>query len=333
MGRHTARDLSTGLPAFAGMAFIATLFISSSALAGPWNRDPGHFYINLNYSRIVAGAYFDRALQPNQVSGRTLTPGGRYLQHGMGLYGEVGIVKRWLMGLLEWNVLRYSSIDPASDDPTPRPSGSTLGVGDLRIGVQSGLLERGAHLAASLVLGIPVGDPRPVANNEGISHSGRGLPLGSGDVNLQLSIALGEGFSFWVIQGFAIFSMGMRLRDLGRRCGSDCPDATEPPPEPIAHELLGGGELGFKIAKRHIDRLTLIFRMSGQLSLASEASLSNVRAPYSGLGNGVSFLAYGGVADIVIYKGLHAGLQVDSAIAARYVPAGINIKPYVSYEW
>jgi hypothetical protein len=132
-------------------------------------------------------------------------------------------------------------------------------------------------------------------------------------------------------QGFGVISTAFRFRDIARRCGPDCPQTAEQ--EKIAHEFLAGGEIGFRIAKPIINRLTLIFRLSGQHSLASEESLQTIQAPYTGLGNGVSYFAYGGVADITIFRGLHAGIQVDSAFLARFVPAGSNIKPYVSYEW
>lgn len=316
-------------PAWVSLGVVYCLS-TSAAWAGPWNRDPGHFYVNLNYSRIAAGSYFDQARLPEDRPGKALTPGGSYTQHVVGLYSEVGIVKRWLMGIVEFQAFRHHSLVQMEMMPG-QPSGTTYGAGDLRVGVQTGLVEKKVHLAATFLLGVGVGDPHPVASDEGAPHSGRALRLGSGDINAQIGLALGEGFQFSVIQGFGVISTAFRFRDIVRRCGADCPQTEER--EQIAHEFLAGGELGFRIAKPIINRLTLIFRLSGQHSLAGEKSLQTIQAPYTGLGNGVSYFAYGGVADITIFRGLHAGIQVDSAFLARFVPAGSNIKPYVSYEW
>ena len=68
------------------VALLVTL--PSLAQAGPWTRDRGHFYLSSSYSRIAASSFYGPDFKTVPIL--------PYEQHLVSLYGEVGLVTRWL---------------------------------------------------------------------------------------------------------------------------------------------------------------------------------------------------------------------------------------------
>src|SRR5207237_547795 len=68
------------------------------AWAGAWTRDAGHGYVATGWSRILATSVF-------AGDGRT-RPILRYEQNAWNLYGELGLVSRWLTTTVESTLVR-----------------------------------------------------------------------------------------------------------------------------------------------------------------------------------------------------------------------------------
>ena len=92
----------------------------------------------------------------------------------------------------------------------------------------------------------------------------------------------------------------------------------------FADDFTYKGELGTKFPWKFIERFWFIVRVAGIESFASSIQAANTCA--TGLGNGVTYTAYGFELAGRIYKGLGANIGIDEATRARCVAAGANFK-------
>ncbi|HJZ87038.1 MAG TPA: hypothetical protein VKN99_17820 [Polyangia bacterium] len=271
------------------------------AAASPWTRDAGGLYLNLSYARIAASSYFG----PN---GGKPAIGADYTQQTLGLYAEIGLQERWLTALCDWQLVRSASL---SDGP------SAAGVGDLRLGAASGLLVAPFRLTATLLLGLPVGDPAPGVGGD--------LATGGGDLTLEAHLAAGHSLVLGPVGLYGILDAGFRKRGLASR------DGTMPTPATTryADELLYLAELGAQIRKPGFDRVWLAVRSNGLDSLAADRDIVD---GYSGLRPGTRYTGLGIALDARVVATWHVGGEVDSALDARLVPAGAALKLYLAFE-
>jgi hypothetical protein len=281
---------------------LALLVAPSLAHAGAWTRDAGHFYINTSYSRIAASSVFDANFDVVHTK--------PYEQHVWGLYGEIGVIDRWLTATVEGTLYRRNEIVD---------QGHTEGMGDWRVGVWSGLVTKPLRLAIGTTLGIPVGDPYPSAGrtaDSGAQQIARSLPTGDGEWDVEWRAALGYSFGGvrrWPLEHFLIVEAGYWLRTHGF---SDA----------FVYRLT----LGIKFPWRFVERFWVQLSIRGVESFASAAEASR---DATGLGNGVSFLAPGLELYGRIYRGLGASIGADTAVRARSVAAGAQLKVAISYDW
>lgn len=318
--RRAHRPLGSSIPRTLALALALALALGLwplAAGAGPWTRSPGNTYLQLSYSRIAAARIFspDFSIQPL---------GASYEQHALGAYAEVGLIERWLTASFEGQLFRYNLLVD---------QGATYGLGDLRLGFWTGLVEKPLRLSAAMLLGIPSGDPSPSAG-PGADAEGtliaRTLPTGDGEADVELRLSLGYSFGRarrWPLDHYLVAEAGYwfrtrgRSRDLqGNLVFSDFSDA-----------FTYRAELGTKLPFRFLDRFWFIFRMAGLESFASSIEASRTCA--TGLGNGVTFNAYGFEVAARVWKGLGLSLGLDSAFRARCVAAGVNLKTGVSVEF
>ena len=151
-----------------------------AADAGPWLRRPGNTYLQLSYSRIAAARIFspDFSIQPL---------GASYEQHALGAYAEVGLIERWLTASFEGQLFRYNLLVD---------QGATYGLGDLRLGFWTGLIEKPVRLAAAVLLGIPSGDSSPSAglgaDAEAILHLQVAEQVDTGDASDDAGLRTGD---------------------------------------------------------------------------------------------------------------------------------------------
>lgn len=302
----------------AGLAFAIVAGSAEHANAGPWLRDRGHGYLNLSYGRIAATGYYGLDGKRN--------PLGNYEQHAAQVYGEFGLIDRWLMTTVEWQAFRWAQLT----------DGATYGTGDLRLGFWTGLVTAPVRLSAAVLLGVPIGDPLPMAPpgaDQIARETARSLPTGDGEADVELRLSLGHSFGrkrLWPLEHFLIVEAGYWGRSSstdhrGNRLSSR-----------FCQAVTGKVEVGAKLPWRFIDRFWFVLRMPFVVS--EQVWNPDCLDPFTpglgiGLGNGVSYVAYGFEVAARIARGLGAGIGLDGAFWARNVLAGVNLKVGLSYEF
>jgi hypothetical protein len=286
---------------------ILFLFLlgSRSAHAGAWTRDSKHFYLSLGWARIAANAQFARDF-------RVVPSLARYEQHVVYFYGELGIIDRLLTLSVDAQTFRFAEYQNL---------GSTSGLGDFRVGLWTGMLDKPVRFSFGLLLGIPSGNPDPSRNQPGLSAEERSvqrlLPTGDGEVDVEARAALGYSFGgkrYWPLQHYVVGELGYWMRTRG-----------------YGDALTWKAELGIRFPWRFIERFWLILRLSGIESLALGSTA--IENDITGLKSGVTYTAYGAQLWGRIYKGLGAAVGVDSAFRARAVPAAVQINAALSYQY
>ena len=292
---------STTAAALAVAVLASSLAAPTRAEAQAWIREPGSAFASLAYRVIRA----DRFYAPD---GDTL-PINDFRQHTLALYGEVGLVDRWLMATLDGELLRRSVLVD---------QGATTGLGDLRLGLWTGLLEAPFRLSLGLQVGLPTGDPSPEADGDPLSQTTADLlPTGDGEVDVALKLAAGHGFGWRRVQQFVQAELGYVLRTTPR----DTP-ASLPPPTDIRDQLAYRAETGLRIDRPFLERFWWIVRVAGLLVVQDRGADTSSGAPrIAGLGDGVEYLSIG--VEVLAELGAGFGLSfgVDGAAYARNVPA------------
>jgi hypothetical protein len=287
------------------------------AVAGPWTRDQGSTFLSVAYSRIAASNIYGADFS-HQPLGTT------YEQQALQFYGEIGLINRWLTASVESQLLRYNTL---------AAQGSTYGIGDIRLGFWTGIVSQPVRLTAAVLAGVPIGDPSPTAGVGAAPEAeliARSLPTGDGEADVELRLSLGYSFGKvrrWPLEHYMVVEAGYWFRGQGHsRDLRGNLTYTK-----FADDFTYKAELGTKLPWRFIDRFWFIFRMVGIESFADNLEASAFCA--TGLGNGVSYNAYGFEVAARIYKGLGVNFGIDGAFRARCVAAGANLKAGVTAEF
>lgn len=293
---------------------LALALTTAETHANPWTRDQGSYYVNLSYATIGATGYY-------APGGETVPIGNAYRQHSLGLYGEIGILDRWLTGVVDATLYRHSSVEG---------QGYVHGLGDLRVGLRSGLLVEPLRLTAGLTVGVPTGDPDPQSAGEdaGAELIAASLPTGDGEPDVELTLAAGKGFggpgTFWPLKHYAIAEVGYWLRTRSRARSIAGPSGQD-----FADAINWRAELGINLPWKVIERVWLIGRVYGSQSLASD---EEARVGFSGLGNGVSHQSYGFEVYARLWRGLGLSFSQSGAWFARGIAAGAQYRFALSWE-
>ncbi len=288
---------------------VASLW-PSQADAQAWTRDAGDLYVNVGFRRISA----DRIYGP---TGDTVRLGNTFAQHAISLYSELGLIDRWLMLTAEGELFRRNAIED---------TGATSGLGDLRFGLYTGLLTAPFRLSAGVLIGVPTGDPSPSAPPPN-DLTARTLPTGDGEVDVTFVLNAGHGFALGRrFAGFAQGQVGYALRnDQYRLRPLGMPNA---PRNNISDQFVFRGEFGFKSTRSGWDRVWTIARLYGIETFGDEAAAEGA----TGLGDGVSYVAFGLEWLVDIHAGFGAGFGVEGALRATNLPAAPAYKVFLSYD-
>lgn len=297
-----------------GLCVLMATIVSGAVQANPWTRDQGGHYVNVSYSTISASSYYgpDGAKSP---------PGNAYSQHNVGLYAEVGILSRYLTGVLDANIYRRSSLET---------QGYVHGLGDLRLGLRSGLLVQPFRLTAGLTVGLPTGDPVPRPNKgsaAGADLSAASLPTGDGEPDVELSLAAGKSFggvSWWPLRHYAIAELGYWIRTRTRAV-----PLAAPANQSFADAINWRAELGVNLPWKIVDRAWVMGRLFGSESFASS---EEARFGFAGLGNGVTHRSYGIEIYIRIWRGLGVSYSRSGAWHAAGIAAGAQNRFALSWD-
>jgi hypothetical protein len=280
--------------------FALALSWPVAALAGPWTRDAGHFYLGASYLHIDATRFHGADF--------SIVPIRPYRQDVVSLYGEVGVLSRWLTLAVDGVPYRRNELID---------QGRTEGVGDWRVGFWSGIVTRPFRLALATTVGIPFGDAHPSA---GASASvldrqvANSLPTGDGTWSVEWRVSAGWSFGprgRYPLQHYVVAEAGYWLRTGG-----------------IADSFVYRLELGTSLPYRIVDRFVLILRLNG---LESFASNETATLDSTGLGNGVTYTSPGIELYGRIWRGFGASIGYDGAVRARSLPAAGQVKASLSW--
>lgn len=301
-------------------ATLAVLALALASLSAPttthaqaWIRDPGHTYAQLSYRVIRA----DRLYAP---SGDVIDI-RPYRQHALGFYGELGVVDRWLMVNASGDLWRRQVLVD---------QGATSGLGDLRVGLWSGLVEAPFRLALGLEVGLPTGDPAPrVGDSDDVGAQAIAdvLPTGDGEVDVHVRLAAGHGLSYRRTQQYVTGDVGYWIRNTPRDAPESLGGATA-----IRDQLSFRLETGWKIDRPVLERFWIVARVTGLLVVQDrDASTASV-ARFAGLGDGVEYVSFGLELAAHLGAGVNLSFGMDGAFHAQNVPAAPQWKLGLSWE-
>ncbi len=172
-----------------------------------WTRDAGHGYVNTSLSHISGDRLYDK-------DGETRDLPTTYAQTSVGLYGEVGLIDRWLTLSLDGELYRHNELED---------QGATQGIGDLRVGAWSGVVVAPIRVTVGATVKLPTGDPSPDAEGvDAVDRPGarliaRSLPTGEGAVVVEPALRLGTAFGggAWPLRHFFEAGAGGAARGAG----------------------------------------------------------------------------------------------------------------------
>lgn len=286
----------------APLVAFTVLLASTDALAQAWIRPAGEVYVNTSYSRISGDGFYGPDKERVEL-------GSTYSQSALGLYAEAGLIDRWLMLSLDGELFRQNTLEG---------QGETTGLGDLRVGAWTGLVEAGAfRLSAGLLVGLPTGDDQPQADGDDPSADDIATLLPTGDGEIDIEPRLIAGYSFggggWTLAHYLVAEAGYWIRNEGISDG-------------ITYRL----ELGTQVARKHIDRVWLIGRFYGLESLASDEEAGR---GFSGLGQGVTHTSLGADVYVRVWDTLGVSTGLATAVRARNIISAAPFRATISYTF
>jgi len=285
------------------LSLLILLWLPTTAHAGAWTRDKGHYFVSLGWARIAASSLFgtDYKITP------ALAP---YQQQVVYFYGEVGLIDKLLTLTAEAQLYRWAQFEKLA---------SYSGIGDLRLGLWSGLVPKPVRFSLGVIVGLPSGNPDPSKAVKDATPEQKPilalLPTGDGEFDVEARAALGYSFGGkrrWPVRQYLVAELGYWMRS---KMFSDA----------VTWKI----ELGTMFPYRFIDRFWFSWHFAG---LESFALPSQTTPDPTGLKNGVSYLSPGVDVSARIWRTWTLGLGIDSALRGRAVPAAIQLRLALSYQ-
>jgi hypothetical protein len=282
------------------LALVSFLLLPGVAHAQAWTRELGSGYVDLTVSGLSGNRVYGLDFETTELP-------STYSQLIVSLYADVGLIDRWLTLAIQSELLRRSQL---SDQ------GATLGLGDTRIGLFSGLVTEPVRLTIGVMAGFPTGDSAPYAGpgaDAQANEIARSLPTGDGEWDLEPRILFGWSFGgeSWPLFHYLTAWIGYGLRT-----------------NAFSDTFTYLFELGTKLPIVVLDRIWWWFRIYGQESFGGTSAPA---AP--GLGDGVTHttLALGFHAEI--YGGFGVLFSVDLGLRARNIISAVPIRGGLFYNF
>ncbi len=278
------------------------LLVAAPLRAQAWIASPGDGYASVGLQLISGSKAFD-------ATGGITSIEDIYRQTSVTAYAEVGVIERWLMLTAGGEVYRNNTWERHA---------RTVGMGDLRLGAYTGLLQGRVNLSAGLEVGLPTGDGAPMyaipPDDEAIGQA-LVLPTGDGEVDVTPRVAFGTslGGARWPLGHYAQVTAGARLRTAG-----------------LHHGMAWSAELGTSgPSSISLDRLWLVVRVAGEETFAP----SGTGGGFTGLGDGVAWRSYELALRVEIAAGIGVWGRYASAFSARNVIAASPLGAGVDVRW
>lgn len=273
---------------------------AQEASAQAWIREAGSGFVDLSVRTLSGDEFYDRRGDSEPLA-------STYRQTSLGLYGELGLIDRWLELTVSGEALRRNELEG---------QGVTSGLGDFRLGLWSGLSQEGpVKLSLGVILGLPTGDPSPSVSGsaEDAELVARSLPTGDGEFDVEPNVTLGASFGGgrWPLRHYLVASLGYQVRTKGFN-------------DALSYRL----ELGTRWPVGFLERVWLIARVQGLESLGEPSS-----SAFVGLGDGVTFTGVGVSMAVELGGGFGASLSAESAVRAENIISGIPVSASVHYTF
>ena len=292
------------------IATAALMLLPTVAGAQAWVRDAGSGYVNVTLSRTRGNELYspDFEKQPLPTT---------YDQTVLGLYGEVGVIDRWLMLTIDAELYRQNTLEE---------QGATSGIGDARVGLWTPLVRGPLNLTAGVQVGLPLGDNQPTAGAGADGDAeliARSLPTGDGEFDLEPRVALGYSLSAesWPLRHYFAASLGYAIRTSSEVLGQR---------ESFADAITYSLEVGTQVPAPVLDRFWLAVRVAGVESFADSTEAARGAV---GIGNGVTYTTVGATLSGNIYDGFGALVSFDTALRARSIISAPALRFGLSYAF
>lgn len=289
-----------GLNIFAAIVSGLALMVldATSARAQAWIHEPGSGYAELSFRTISGDRFYGSEGDTREL--RTT-----YSQSTLQMYGEVGLVPRWLQVVVSGEVFRYNKL---------ARQGATSGLGDTGLGVWTGLYQQNLKVSAGLRTEFPTGDPKPSApgDNPQTEIIANSLPTGDGTFDLAPSLALGYSTGGDGSVRTYVTSTGRYQLRLGGN-----PDAVQ-----------WRVEAGIQFPVRVLDRIWFAGRIRGLHPLSEAAQGS-----FSGLSGGTAHVSPGVSISADLFEGFGVRSSIEGALFARNVVAAVPLQFGVFYDF
>jgi hypothetical protein len=289
---------------------LAAVAFPAIAEAQAWTRDMGSGYVNLTFTGLTSSRLYNPDFSKQDLP-------TTYTQYVLGLYGDVGIIDRWLTLAVSSELFRRNQLSE---------QGATYGLGDSKIGLYTGILDEPFRLTFGVDVGLPTGDHRPSAG-DGADAEGeliaRSLPTGDGEVDIEPRLLVGYSFGgdVWPLRHFVSASIGYAFRTSAKVDGVR---------QGFADAFTYGLEVGTQIPVFILDRIWFSIRFFGVESFASDQEAATGAV---GIGNGVTFTSLGFGVHAKIIGGFGVLFNVETAFRARSIVAAVPIRGGLFYEF
>ena len=291
-------------------ALLLFCWLMPAAAQAQWTRDLGSGYVNLTVSGLSGSQQYDADFNRVELP-------STYSQIILSLYGEVGLIDRWLTLMVSSELLRRSQL---SDQ------GATLGLGDTEVGLFTGLIADPVRLTFGVEVGLPTGDHEPSAGDAADPQAheiARSLPTGDGEFDFEPRVLFGYSFGgdVWPLRHYLSASIGYAIRTSAEIGGER---------QSFADAITYHFELGTKLPLPVLDRIWLALKLYG---IESFASPEEAARGASGLGNGVTYTAFEIGLHAEIWAGFGVLLKASTAFRARSIASAIPINGGLFYQF
>jgi hypothetical protein len=280
--------MKTNVRILAALVVLLACMVPSSAAAQAWISAPGNGYAEVSFRQISGNAFFDD-------TGSTRDLPTEFTQQSVGLYAEAGVVERWLQLTAQGELYRRNEL---------ALQGATAGLGDIRLGAWSGLLQGEHNLSLGLLVGLPTGDFDP---GEGLEDPEQriiasSLPTGDGNLDVTPTLVYGLGFGggAWPLRHYFTASLGYMFRTEG-----------------LGDSLEWRAELGLQAPYGFLRRAWFVVMVTGLDPVTDTQQMG-----FSGLADGITYTGLAVGMNIRIWRGLGAMVRAETAVRAANVIAG-----------
>jgi hypothetical protein len=319
-------------------AGLATALAASPAVAQTMLREAGSAYFNFGGQVQNGDRFFEVTGDSAEIAPLDLTI--------LTLYGEVGIVDRWLMVTFSSQLFRRNSVT----NDAVQAQGIVRGVGDSRIGLWTNPVQlRTAwgrfRVLGAVQFGIPTGDPTPEGPGDDPTQDAFAelLPTGDGEFDVEYNVGVSQQIEIagYPLRHFAEARFGYWQRTSTRALPARFDDVPEDelPSRSFSDAVTYWFQVGTQIKAPYLDRVWVLMGVNGVASFAEltiddgDPNPDISSAASFGIGNGVSYTNLSGEVQVALPLGFGLGARIDDPLGGNLVLDAVSYRFFASYEF